>query len=209
LPDVGFNGLTVTHTITTQITSTRIKQTVFIVGLGCDYAMTSFKDLIVDEPTHSLSKCTSQWILLARRLLTLFRVRTNFRRFPRVGERIGCLLSQSTLKFVIVFRVLIVVTTETLDLACPAGAGSHVDLSSTIPEDSQRLVTLVPSNHEEESNLVDDDGNLSIVVRNTHVSCSTTVVCPSNLSVFEHGVGDSVPIVGDTDNDTSGTSYWV
>lgn len=95
---------------------------------------------------------------------------------------------------VVILEIFVVVTTKTLNMAGPARIGSDVDLSSTIPEYPQRLVSLGPPDHQEESYFVDNHRNIGVIMRDTHRLRSTTIVGPGDLSVFEHGVGGSVEI---------------
>lgn len=68
---------------------------------------------------------------------------------------------------------------------------------------------MVPAHHQEEPDLVYDDRQLGVIVGDAHGFSWTVVQSPGDLAILEHGVGDGVFSVGDTDNDTLGARHRV
>ena len=59
------------------------------------------------------------------------------------------------LQRVVIILIQVVVTTQTLYVVNPTRLDPQVDLSTTIPEHSDTMLALVPTNHQVETDLVD------------------------------------------------------
>jgi len=73
---VGFNGLTITHTIATHVTTTCVKEAILVVLVGVDVVVAFLENIIVYQRTHRLGEGPSKGVYLAGCLLVLVCIRT-------------------------------------------------------------------------------------------------------------------------------------
>jgi len=180
---VCFNGLTITHTIATHVTTTRIKETILVVLVGVDVVVTFLENIIVYQRTHRLGEGPSKGVYLAGCLLILVCIRTRVRCFPGIGEGVGCQFCQTVLFLVVILGVCVVVSTETLQFTTPGGLSFHVNLGTPVPEYPD---TTVPSHHEIEPNLGYSRTDNIVMMGQSHIFLGNAIICPRYLPIPEH-----------------------